>query len=323
MDGLVEDDIVLAVLARHLRVGRAVAVGVVAEQDAIDLQTFGYLHGCALGDAHLVVVLGRGEDDEALVATGDEVGAEDTPVAKGLHLVRIVRLLRILRSLLVRLVCLGWTGSCFFLLIGLDDDAASQIYTHTQSSLIDHHDELLVARGRDAQFHGKYGTLSCSHAHRERRAGLERAVDTIGEVLHAIACFQHTYRLGAVGIDAGAIVVEGNDLGSLGRVVEDGILVGRIGVVDVHDAEVGTQQAIGVETDLVKLRALGHFDGISQLVGVLTTDQLGRNGCRIDLVAHLFALIVNFHVHQFEDVSREGATLGRHDKTSLDGLAAV
>lgn len=118
MDGLVEDDIVLAVLARHFRVGRAVAICVVAEQDAINLQAFGYLHGCTLGDAHLVVVLGRGEDDEALVATGDEVGTEDTPVAKGLHHVGIVRLLRILRSLLVRLVCLGWIDSSFFLLIG-------------------------------------------------------------------------------------------------------------------------------------------------------------------------------------------------------------
>lgn len=33
---LVEDDIVLAVLARHLRVGRAIAIRVVAQQDAID-----------------------------------------------------------------------------------------------------------------------------------------------------------------------------------------------------------------------------------------------------------------------------------------------
>ena len=276
-----------------------------------------------MGDAHLVIVLLRGEDDEALVATGDEVGAEDAPVAKGLHHVGIVRLLRILRSLLVRLVCLGWTGSCFFLLIGLDDDAASQIYTHAQGGLIDHHDKLLVACGRDAQLHGKYGTLSCSHAHRERRAGLERAVDTVGEVLHTIACFQHTCRLGAVGIDAGAIVVEGNDLGPLGRVVEDGILVGRIGVVDVHDAEVGTQQTRGVETDLVKLRAHGHFDSISQLMRVLVADQLGRHGSRGHAAFHFLSVFIESDVHQLEHVCTQGATLGGHDKSRLEGLAAV
>ena len=45
MDGLVEDDILLAVLTRHFRVGRAVAIGVVAEQDAIDPQAVGSLDG--------------------------------------------------------------------------------------------------------------------------------------------------------------------------------------------------------------------------------------------------------------------------------------
>ena len=56
---LVEDDIVLAVLARHFRVGRAVAIRVVAQQDAIDFQAFGYLQGCALADSGYVLSMAQ------------------------------------------------------------------------------------------------------------------------------------------------------------------------------------------------------------------------------------------------------------------------
>ena len=119
------------------------------------------------------------------------------------------------------------------------------------------------------------------------------------------------------------MVGERDDLRALGRIVEDCILVGRIGIVDVHDAEVGTQQTRGVETDLVELRARGHLDSISQLMRVLVADQLGRHGSRGHAACHFLSAFIESDVHHFEHVCAQGATLGGHDKSRLEGLAAV
>ena len=121
---------------------------------------------------------------------------------------------------------------------GLNHDGTCHVKTKTYYLLVDHHYQLLVASGGAPELDAEHAARYSFQSGREGGASFEVVVDAVGDVEQTIAHVGDTDRLCAVGIDAGSRIVVGDDGGSQGRVIEHGIFVGSVGIIDVHLAEV-------------------------------------------------------------------------------------
>ena len=119
------------------------------------------------------------------------------------------------------------------------------------------------------------------------------------------------------------MLVEWYDFSSIQWVVENHILICCISIIDVHYAEISAKQTSWVKTDFIETIAGRNLDSVSQLVGVLITDEFCRNCCWCDIAFNLFAILVNSHIHQLEHVGTKSAALGCHNEACLDGRWTV